>query len=110
MATFRQIKTSFWTDTLVDENFSPEDKYFYLYLLTNIHTTLCGCYEVSKKKIAEETGYSVESVSSLINRFEKTYGLIRYDEKTYELLILNWSKHNWTESPKFRKLLEKEIG
>lgn len=109
MATFRQVKLSFWTDHLVSDNFSAEDKYFFLYLLTNIHTNLCGCYEVSMKQIAFEMGYSIETIASVIDRFENKYNLIRYDRSTYELLIVNWSKHNWTESPKFRKLLEKEI-
>lgn len=109
MATYRQVKISFWTDPFVCDNFSAEDKYFYLYLLTNIHTNLCGCYDVSKKQIATEMGYSVDSVASIIDRFAKTYRLIAYDRDTNELLILNWSKHNWTDSPKFRKLLKKEI-
>lgn len=109
MAVFRQVKMSFWTDPLVSDNFSAEDKYFFLYLLTNLHTNLCGCYEVSKTQVAKEMGYSEETINSLIDRFENKYNLIRYEKKTYELLILNWSKHNWTESPKFRKLVEKEI-
>ena len=109
MATYRQVKLAFWTDHLISDNFSAEDKYFFLYLLTNLHTNLCGCYEVSKTQVAKEMGYSEETINSLIDRFENKYNLIRYDKKTYELLILNWSKHNWTESPKFRKLVEKEI-
>ena len=109
MATYRQVKLAFWTDHLISDNFSAEDKYFFLYLLTNLHTNLCGCYEVSKTQVAKEMGYSEETINSLIDRFENKYNLIRYDKKTCELLILNWSKHNWTESPKFRKLVEKEI-
>ena len=109
MAVYRQVKLSFWTDHLVSDNFSAEDKYFFLYLLTNLHTNLCGCYEVSKNQAAKEMGYSEETISTIIERFENKYNLIRYDNETYELLILNWSKHNWTESPKFRKLVKKEI-
>ena len=43
MAVFRTISNSFWTDSKVDDTFTPEDKYFYLYLLTNPHTNICGC-------------------------------------------------------------------
>ena len=32
MATFRSIHLTFWTDSKVDDDFTPEDKYFYLYL------------------------------------------------------------------------------
>lgn len=42
MATYRQIYISFWSDTKVCDDFSPEDKYFYIYLLTNPHTNICG--------------------------------------------------------------------
>lgn len=109
MAVYRQVKLSFWTDSFICDNFSAEDKYFYLYALTNQHTNLCGCYDVSFKQMAGEMGYSIESIASIIDRFEHKYNLIRYDRRTNELLILNWSKHNWTDSPKFRKPLEKEI-
>ena len=109
MATYRQVQLSFWTDSFIADNFSAEDKYFYLYALTNLHTSLCGCYEVSEKQIAKEMGYSIESVEAILDRFEKNFNLIRYDKKTKELLILNWSKYNWTSSPKFRPPLERSI-
>lgn len=109
MAEYRQVQSSFWKDSLVLDSFSAEDKYFYLYALTNLHTNACGCYDVSVGRIATEMGYSVETVSSILERFEKTYDLIRYDRNTNELLIINWGKYNWTESPKFRSMLEKEV-
>lgn len=109
MAIYRKVSISFWTDPKVDERFSPEDKYFFLYLLTNPHTNLCGCYEISYKQLKDETGYSRESISVLINRFEKTYNIIRYDVETYEMLILNWKKYNWSNSPSFITSVQKEI-
>ena len=57
MATYRQIYISFWSDTKVCDDFSPEDKYFYIYLLTNPHTNICGCYEISSSQMAQELGY-----------------------------------------------------
>ena len=52
MAKGRLVSTSFWTDSKIVDDFLPEDKYLYLYCLTNPHTNLCGCYEVSVKQIA----------------------------------------------------------
>jgi uncharacterized phage protein (TIGR02220 family) len=101
---------NFWTDSKVVEEFSPEDKYFYLYCFTNPHTNLCGCYEISPKQIANEMGYSIESVMILLDRFEDRYNIIRYSKKTKELLLLNWHKYNWTTSDRFRKPLLKEIN
>lgn len=110
MAIYRSIQMTFWTDSKVVDNFTPEDRYFYLYLLTNPHTNLCGCYEISNKQMSDETGYTKEVVDRLLDRMEKTHDVIRFSRMTKEVLILNWSKFNWTSSEKFRKPLEKEIG
>lgn len=109
MAIYRTICLSFWTDTKVVDNFTPEDKYFYLYCLTNPHTNLCGCYEISKKQMATELGYSIDSIDNLLDRFEHKHKLVCISKETNELLILNWHKYNWTNSPKFRKPLLEEI-
>ena len=82
------------------DDFSPEDKYFMLYCLTNPHTNIIGCYEISMKQMAAELGYSVDSVMSLIKRFKEHHGVIDYDGETKELYVKNWHKYNWTESPK----------
>lgn len=58
MASYRNISMDFWTDSKVVDDFTPEDRYIYLYCMTNPHTNLCGCYEVSIKQIANETGYN----------------------------------------------------
>ena len=109
MALYRNIHLSFWQDTKVTDDFTPEDRYFYLYLLTNPHTNLCGCYEISIKQIANEMGYDVKKVNKLIDRFSSSHNLIRYSQTGRELLIFHWSKYNWTSSEKFRKPLLQEI-
>ena len=109
MALYRNIHLSFWQDTKVTDDFSPEDRYFYLYLLTNPHTNLCGCYEISVKQMANEMGYDVKKVNKLIDRFSSFHNLIRYARSERELLIFHWSKYNWTSSEKFRKPLLQEI-
>ena len=109
MAIYRSIQMTFWTDTKVSDDFTPEDKYFYLYLFTNPHTNLCVCYEISKKLISWETGYSIDTIIRLIERFEKVHKVIRFNTETKEILIINWHKYNWTDSEKVRKPLWKEI-
>ena len=109
MALYRTVLLTFWTDSKIIEEFSPEDKYFYLYLLTNPHTNLCGCYEITKKQMSLELGYSIDVIQVLLERFEKQYNVIRFSKETNELIILNWHKYNWTNSPKFRKPLNEEI-
>ena len=89
----RIVDTSFWTDGKVD-NFTPEDKYFMLYLLTNPFTTQLGIYEISVKQVAFQLGYSMEAVLSLLDRFEKKYGIIAYSKATNEIAILNFLRHS----------------
>lgn len=109
MATYRNVSTKFWTDSKVVDDFTPEDRYFYLYLFTNPHTNLAGCYEISTKNMADEMGYSRETIIKLIERFRTVHGIIDYSDRTKEMLLLNWSRYNWTTSEKFRKPLLQQI-
>ena len=89
----RIVDTSFWTDGKVDE-FTPEDKYFMLYLLTNPFTTQLGIYEISIKQVAFQLGYSVDAVNALIDRFSNKYGVIAYSKATNEIAIKNFLRHS----------------
>lgn len=100
MSAFRKIHTKFWTDPRVLEEMTPEDRYFYLYILTNPNTTQIGIYQITKKQMAFELGYSTESINSLMDRFINHHNLIRYNHETRELAILNWGKHNFDRGGK----------
>ncbi|WP_335384679.1 DnaD domain protein [Neobacillus drentensis] len=88
------VRTDFWKNPIVSEEMTPEDKYFYLYLLTNPQTTQIGIYRITKKQMAFDLGYSIESVHSLMERFIDHHKLIRYNPETRELAIKNWGKDN----------------
>jgi len=108
MAIFRKIHTQFWSDPFV-QTLSPEKKYFFLYLLTNEKTKQCGIYEISKRQISYDTGYTIDTVSILLEYFisEKK---IMFSEVTNEIAIKNWNKYNGNPSPKVQKLVNEEIG
>ena len=89
----RIVDTSFWTDGKVDD-FSPEDKYFMLYLLTNPFTTQLGIYEISIKQAAFQLGYSKEAFCALLERFQNKYGVIVYSAETDEVAIKNFLRHS----------------
>ncbi|OUO78166.1 hypothetical protein B5F53_11500 [Blautia sp. An249] len=110
MALYRSIYLSFWKDTKVMDEFTAEDKYFFLYILTNIHTNLCGCYEISIKQMSIEMGYSIEQIKNILDKFISTYKMVDYDFDRKEILVINWHKYNWTSSPKIRPALQKEIS
>jgi hypothetical protein len=89
----RIVDVSFWTDGKVDD-FSPEDKYFMLYLLTNPFSKQLGIYEISIKQAAFQLGYTVDTVMSLLDRFESKYNVIRFSRETNEVAILNFLRHS----------------
>jgi hypothetical protein len=94
MAKFRMVRVDFWRNPVVLDEMSPEDKYFYLYLLTNPNTTQIGIYPITKKQMAFDLGYSIESVHALMERFIHHHKVIRYNPETRELAIKNWGKYN----------------
>jgi DnaD/phage-associated family protein len=94
MAKFRMVRVDFWRNPVVLEEMSPEDKYFYLYLLTNPNTTQIGIYQITQKQMAFDLGYSIESVHALMDRFIHHHKVIRYNPETRELAIKNWGKYN----------------
>ena len=100
MAAYSQIYMSFWTDQKVDDDFTPEDKLFYLYLLTNPHGNICGCYGISNNQMCGETGFDREKVEALLSRMEQVHDVIRYSRANKEVLLLNWYKYNWSTSEK----------
>ncbi|MCE0639182.1 hypothetical protein, partial [Clostridioides difficile] len=110
MAVFRQIYTSFWTDPKVQEEWTPEDKFFFILLLSNPQTTQIGVYQVTKKQLAFWMGYSEESIRALMDRFVNHHKCIKYNPDTREIAIKNWGKYNLTKGGKpIIDLLNKEL-
>ena len=97
MAIYRNVHMSFWTDPKVEDDFTADDRYFFLYLMTNTHTNLCGCYELSISQIDREMGLkNKKKVEKLIDRMQRVHKNIIYSHQTKEVLILRWHKYNWT--------------
>lgn len=85
----RIVDTGFWCDDKVLD-FSPEDKYFMLFLLTNEYTSQLGIYHLPIKKASADLGYSQDSVRVLLDRFENKYNIIKYSVETSEVAIKNY--------------------
>ena len=107
MAIFRKIHTSFWSDPFI-QDLDNDHKLFYLYLLTNEKTKQCGIYEISKKQISFELGYSIDRVSKLLAYFIKSSKIL-YSETTKEIAIKNWNKFNGSTSPKVVSCINSEL-
>lgn len=106
----RMIDTDLWNNEDIIEYFTAEDKYFWLYLLTNPHNNICGVMKASPVLIARDMGYSKECIQNLLYRFENVHRAIVVDKETKELLILNWGKFNWNKSPDILKTVEKTMN
>ena len=81
---------------------TPEEKFFYVYLLTCDQGNIIGAFELPIKIVEMQTGYNRESIEKLISRFID-YGKIIYDQKTKEICLVNWLKHNGNTSEKLTK-------
>lgn len=108
MTLYRTVHTSFWYDTKVCDDMTANERYMTLYLLTNPHTNIIGCYEVSKASISRETGLCDDDVTSILERLEQL-GVARYCEKTREVLLLHWHRYNWSTSPKTYAAIRKAL-
>jgi len=107
MALYRQLQLSFWRDAFVMD-LTPEEKFFYVYLLQCSNTKQCGIFELPKRAIEYETGYNRETIDKLLERFIN-YGKIEYCEKTKEIMILNWIKYNFINSRNTILCINKEL-
>lgn len=107
MAIFRKLHVSFWSDIFIS-GLTPEQRYFYLYILTNDKTCQCGIYEISKRQMSFDTGYSIPAIEKLI-AFFTAKGKIKYDERTNEMAVKNWLKYNDSTSPKVKACVSKEL-
>ena len=107
MAIFRKVHVTFWRDEFV-EGLTPEQKFFYLYLLTNDRTTQCGIYEITIKQMCYDTGYNDDTIKKLIEYFIGT-GKVRYSNDTKEIALKNWVKYNDSNSPKVKACIDNEL-
>ena len=94
MSTQRYISTSFWDDAFI-QTLDPSEKLMYLYLMTNPLTNIAGIYKITEKRIHNDTGFSVEMVNRILQRFQKARKAYRQGEY---IIIPTWPKHQkWKE-------------
>lgn len=94
MAVQRYISTSFWDDAWV-QSIDPSEKLLYLYLMTNPLTNIAGIYKITDKRIHDDTGFNVEMINRLMDRFKKAGKAHREGEY---IIIPSWPKHQkWRE-------------
>jgi len=68
MSKKRFIDTSFWSDVWVVDSLTREERYFFMYLLTNDKTSIAGVYELSLKMMAFESDFTREEIATMFNK------------------------------------------
>lgn len=107
MAKLRYIKDSFWSDEWI-EGLTLEEKWFFLYLLTNQYVSLTGIYSLTIRKMAFELNSSVEFVQKTLEKFQQA-------KKVYYLggnvIIVNFVKNQklWWWENKLVKWIVREL-
>lgn len=105
MAEYRTIRMSFWADPFVEE-LEAGAKLLYLYLFTGPHTNNLGIVEVTRRKIAFETGLSPADVEAHLKTLVDA-GKIVCDAG--QILLCNFIRNQTTTSPKIIASLSKMI-
>lgn len=105
MAKNRMINTRFWDDDWV-VRLNPLEKLLFLYLITNPNTALTGCYELSLRRIAFDTGIDESALKNIFRRFMAD-GKIAYIDGW--VLIRNYGEHNPFRGPDLERAKNKEV-
>lgn len=108
MEVFTRIERSYWQDEFILE-LTPEQKFFYLYLMSNSKVNTLGAYVFPLTMSTVELGYNKETVLKLLDHFAQV-GKIIWDESTKEVFLLNWPKRNWNKKTATLRALKKDFG
>jgi len=107
MARYRYLYTRIWQDPHMLK-YSKDMKLFFIYLLTNPHTTQCGVYELPLELASVETKFTIEELQKLIEKLEKD-DKVKYSPQTGEIAVKNWGKYNINDNPNIRKCVASEL-
>lgn len=108
MEVFTKVERGYWQDEFILE-LTPEQKFFYLYLMSNSKVNTLGAYVFPMTMSALELGYNRETVKKLLDHFVEA-GKIMYDETTNEVFLLNWPKRNWNKKTATLRALKKDFS
>ena len=84
------IVADLWKNQQFLDDFTPDEKYIFLYCLTNPHRSFCGCYEITITQIARKTGLRRVYVRSVPDRLQRVYKVLVFNDSTAEMLLVDW--------------------
>ena len=107
MSMFKNVHIKFWQNDFV-LGLTAEERYFYIYLITNSMTNQCGIYKFNRRLAELETGYNSNKIESFLKKFQE-YGKVMISQTTTEIMLVNWFKHNFKSNKKALASINKEL-
>jgi hypothetical protein len=101
MSKQRFVSTNIWSDPWFVDELSISERYLFIYLFTNEHTTIAGIYEMSLRTMGNETGYDKEE---LVRMLQKMRPKVHYISGW--VVLRNTIKNQNYHSPKIRTGIE----
>lgn len=95
MAEYRTVRMDFWGDPFI-EALPAEGKLFYLYLMTCSHTNNLGLLEITRRRMAFETGLDQAKVDELLAMLEAEGKLVTDGDAVW---LRNFIRHQTSTSP-----------
>lgn len=105
MAKFKSVLDRIWNDNYVSD-LKSEEKFLFVYLLTNHYMSLIGIYEMSIRTIAFETAIEVPRINEILEKFGQDKK-IHYTEG--HIIIRNFYKHTSYNHDNVRNCAIKQI-
>lgn len=97
MRNYGVVFVEFWNNPDI-QLLSDQAKLLALYLLSNRHGTMLGCYQISLMYVGADLVWSPEKVSQAVSEL-LTMGFMAYDEKYGWVFIINFLKWNEIQNP-----------
>lgn len=101
MSKTRYINTAMWADPWFVDELNPLDRYLFIYLISNGHTTIAGVYEISLRTISFETGLEKDEVTRMLGRLAPK---VQYIDGW--IVMANGIKNQNYNSPKIKTGIE----
>lgn len=86
------VDVKFWEDDLIMDKMTNEERYFFLYLMTNPKHRLCGIYRLPLREIKFVA--NLDNAEELLKKFEEEYKIISYNYDTQEIAVFNVLKYS----------------
>lgn len=102
MSKYRYVNTRIWSDTYI-ARLSDREKLLFVYAITNVYANICGVYEIQLSQISADLNIPIDKIESILTKFRRDQKMVYHNGY---LAVLNFVKHQNSESPKIKKGIE----